>query len=79
MSDSIIVAVIGAAPALIVAIIGIVSNTKLVGYKIDVLEKKVEKHNQVIERTYKLESDMATSWKRYDDMADRIERLEQRG
>ena len=29
--------------------------TVLVSYRIEQLEKKVDKHNQVIERTYKLE------------------------
>lgn len=44
--------------------------------KMDVLSDKVEKHNSVIERTYKLETDAATAWKRHDELADRVERLE---
>lgn len=35
----------------------IVSNSKTI-YRIEQLEKKVEKHNNVIERTYKLESEV---------------------
>ena len=38
---------------------GIRQANKLVTYRIDQLEKKVDKHNQVIERTYKLEKEMA--------------------
>lgn len=34
---------------------GIVVSSKLVNYRMDQLEKKVDKHNQVIERVYKLE------------------------
>ena len=30
-------------------------NSKLVNYRIEQLEKKVDKHNQVIDRVYKLE------------------------
>lgn len=44
--------------------------------KMDALSDKVEKHNSVVERTYKLETDAATAWKRHDELADRVERLE---
>ena len=44
--------------------------------KMDGLSAKVEKHNSVIERTYRLETDAATAWKRHDELADRVERLE---
>lgn len=44
--------------------------------KMDALSDKVEKHNSVIERTYRLETDAATAWKRHDELAGRVERLE---
>ncbi|MEG0791689.1 MAG: hypothetical protein RSG23_08670 [Gordonibacter sp.] len=44
--------------------------------KVDVLSNHVEKHNEVVERTYKLESDMATCWKRHDELAERVEKQE---
>lgn len=34
---------------------GIVTTNKLTSYRIQQLEKKVDKHNNLIERTYKLE------------------------
>lgn len=34
---------------------GIITSTKLSNYRIEQLEKKQEKHNNLIERTYKLE------------------------
>ena len=40
------------------------------------LKDEVEKHNAIVERTYKLEADMATSWKRHDELTGRVERLE---
>ena len=40
------------------------------------LSTKVAKHNSVIERTYRLETDAATAWKRHDELAERVERLE---
>lgn len=43
---------------------------------IDQLRDETKKHNEVVERTYKLEADAATSWKRYDELTARVERLE---
>lgn len=34
---------------------GILTSNKLTNYRIEQLEKKVDKHNTVIERTYRLE------------------------
>lgn len=45
---------------------------------IEHLRKDTEKHNDVIERTYKLESDQATQWRRHDELTARVERLEVR-
>lgn len=38
---------------------GIITANKLTMYRIQQLENKVEKHNQVIDRVYKLEQDKA--------------------
>ena len=38
---------------------GIIVSGKLVNYRIEQLEKKVEKHNNLITRTYKLEQTVA--------------------
>jgi len=35
------------------------SNAKLIAYRLEELEKRVSKHNNLIERTYKLEGEMA--------------------
>lgn len=60
MSEAIIIALIGIVPSVLVAIISIVSNNAIIKVKIEELEKQVNKHNQVIERTYTLERDLAT-------------------
>lgn len=39
---------------------------------IDNLTKTVEKHNQVVERTYKLESDLHTAFKHIDLIRDEV-------
>ena len=43
---------------------------------IEALTKTVEKHNQVVERTYILERDMQTAWRRIDEARDEIKELE---
>ena len=78
VDPAVITALLSTIPSLAVAIISIVLNNRVIGYKVDALQKKVDKHNGMIERTYKLESDMETVWKRYDDISDRVERIEER-
>ncbi|CCY00680.1 hypothetical protein [Enterocloster clostridioformis] len=55
----IIVALIGLAGSAFGAFIGVLASAKLTNYRIEQLEKKVDKHNTVIERTYKLEETQA--------------------
>lgn len=40
--------------------------------KIDYLSERVEKHNGVVERTYKIESDVATMWRCHDELKDEV-------
>lgn len=54
MSDTIIVAILGFAGSCIGSLAGI----SLIKYRIDQLEKKVEKHNSIVERTFVLEEDV---------------------
>lgn len=58
MSDNIITALIGIIPTIVVAVFSIVSNNQVIKVRIDELEKKVEKHNQLIDRMYKAEADI---------------------
>lgn len=59
MSETIIVSLISLAGTLGGTFGGILVSNKLTNYRIEQLEKKVEKHNTVIERTYKLEKAFA--------------------
>jgi hypothetical protein len=54
MIGSIIVAVL----SFLGTCIGSLTGIKLIKYRIEQLEKKVDKHNTVIERTYRLEDDV---------------------
>lgn len=55
MSSDVITALIGLVGSGIGSVIGIICNTRLTAYRIKELEKKVDKHNTVVERTYKVE------------------------
>lgn len=76
MSETIIVALIGAVPSILIAVFSIISNNAIIKVKLEELEKHVNKHNQVVERTYKVERDLATYWSKYDELANRVNRLE---
>lgn len=58
MSSEVLVAVLSLAGTLIGTLGGILAANKLVTYRIEQLEKKVNKHNQVVERTFRLEGQM---------------------
>lgn len=68
MDSSIIVAALALAGTLIGSIAGIMTANKLTNYRIDELEKKVEKHNTIVERVALLEQNVNTQWKRFDEL-----------
>ena len=55
LSDAVLVALIGLAGSLLGSLIGVIISSKLTQYRIEQLEKKVDKHNHVVERMYNLE------------------------
>lgn len=59
MDTMIVSALIALAGSLIGTFAGIITSTKLVNYKINELQKQVEKHNNLIERTYNCEQKLA--------------------
>ena len=76
MSETIIVALLSLAGTLIGSLFGILAANKLVVYRIEQLEKKVEKHNNVLERVYVLEKDDAVIKEDLKVVNHRIEGLE---
>lgn len=58
MNDTVIVAVLSLVGTLAGTFGGITKANKLTMYRINQLEKKVEKHNSIVERTFKLEGKM---------------------
>ena len=55
MDSTIIVALISFAGTVVGTLLGMLAGTKLTTYRIEQLEKKVQAHNEVVERTYILE------------------------
>lgn len=58
MSEAIIVALLGFAGTLLGSLFGVLAAQKLTQYRLAQLEDKVNKHNNLIERTFKLEGRM---------------------
>jgi ABC-type lipoprotein release transport system permease subunit len=56
MNPTIITALIGAGGSLLGALFGVMASAKLTNYRIEQLERKVDRHNSLIERTYGLET-----------------------
>lgn len=75
MQTQIAVAFITSGASLLVAIVSIIMNNRILGYKVDELKKQVEKHNNLIERTAVVERDLKTAFSRIDDIRDDITRL----
>ena len=58
MSESLLVAVISGLCTLAGSGLGVIASSRLTQYRLKELETKVDKHNQVIERTFRLEGRM---------------------
>ena len=58
MSDAVAAALIGLAGSALGSILGVLVSSKLTIYRVEQLEKQVSKHNNLIERTYKLEGEV---------------------
>jgi hypothetical protein len=67
MDNTIVVALLSMAGTLIGSVAGIMTANKLTVYRIDQLEKKVDKHNTVIERVAVLERDQKTAFRLIDE------------
>lgn len=75
MSPEEIMTVVSLVGSLIGTLSGIVISNKLTLYRIEQLEKKVEKHNNVVERTALVEKDLKNVWHNVGEIKDDIEHL----
>lgn len=67
MDTVILSSLISAGSAILVCIITSIFNNKLIAYRLQELEKKMDKHNSVIERVYTLEKSVAVIKERLDE------------
>lgn len=74
MSTEIIVAILAFLGTTIGSAFGIITSSKLVNYRIEQLEKKVDKHNSIVERTYLLEEKMKVANHRLHDIEDTLKK-----
>ena len=58
MNDTILVALLSLVGTLVGSFSGIIAANKLVNYRLQQLEQKVQAHNNLVERTYHLEKGM---------------------
>ena len=68
MSDVVMVALVGAGGSVLGSLLGVIASNKLTTYRIEQLEKKVDKHNNLIDRTYKLEKSFEVLTRHVDDL-----------
>lgn len=78
MSETVIIALISLLGTLGGTFGGILATSKLTNYRIEQLEKKVDKHNSLVERTFRLEDNDKLILQKIDTAESRIERLEQK-
>ena len=72
MTEAILVASIGAVASVICQIIISVKTNNLTTYRICMLEEKVEKHNNMVERLYVVESRSKSNQHRIDELEEKI-------
>ena len=76
MPSEIVVALLSMLGTAIGSVSGVMAANKLTNYRIEQLQKKVDKHNTVIERTFKLEENQAVMQEQIKVANHRIEDLE---
>lgn len=79
MSETIIIALISLIGTLGGTFGGILATSKLTNYRIEQLEKKVDKHNNLVERTYRLEENDKLLDEKIKVANHRIDDLEKKG
>lgn len=76
MSGEVVVALITLLGSAIGTIGGIFATNRMTAYRIEQLEKKVDKHNQVVERMYEAEKNISVISEEIKNVNHRIEELE---
>ena len=75
MTSEVLIAVLSLLGTAFGSVTGIMAANKLTNYRIAELEKKVDKHNTIIERFALLEQDNKTQWNRIDDLRSSMDEI----
>lgn len=75
MPPEIVVALLALLGTLVGSLTGVLTANRLTNYRIEQLEKKVEKHNCVVERMALAEASIKSAHHRLDEMRDEIDKV----
>lgn len=75
MSEGIVVALIGLGGSALGSLVGVLASSRLTQYRLEQLERKVDRHNNVIERMFVLEERQKVANHRIDDLERRGEEI----
>lgn len=78
MTETVVVGILSLIGTLAGTLGGILASNRLTNYRISQLEEKVSKHNNLIERTYRIEEEIAVHEQKIKVVDHRIEDLEHR-
>ena len=77
MDSSIISALIALSGSLLGTLGGTMDPNKLTAYRLEQLEKKVDKHNNVLERVALMEQNEKTIWRRVDELRSEVHEMKE--
>ncbi len=72
MDNGVLTAILSLAGTLLGTFGGIVTSNKLTNYRIEQLEEKVNKHNNLVEKMIKVEDSTSSAHKRIDEILERL-------
>ena len=77
MNETVLVAALSLIGTLIGSFSGIIAANKLVNYRLQQLEQKVQAHNNLVERTYHLEGELELLHEQIKSVHHRIKHMEE--
>ena len=79
LSEAVIVELIGLGGSCVGSLVGIICSSRLNNYRIEQLEKKVDRHNDLVERMYSAEQKQAVFSSEISVVNHRLDALEHHG
>ena len=76
MSEVVLVGLLSLLGTLVGSLAGILTANKMTNFRLEQLEKKVEKHNNVVERMAVAENAIKSAHHRLDELVERLDRDE---